>query len=74
MMNDPIQTVVLLDGNQREHVAGLLRHMASYGLSRLSAATVEQACEVADQLYPLSGGPWRPIPPVAPTRKPDLLN
>lgn len=41
-------------------LAGHLRSLSSYGQSLLSSAQVAQACEWADKLYPLPGGPWRP--------------
>jgi hypothetical protein len=41
-------------------LAGHLRSLSSYGQRCLSAAQVEQACEWADKLYPLTDGPWRP--------------
>lgn len=60
MAENKMQRQVVLSERQAIALASTLRATASFGEKLLSPAQVEDACEWADQLYPLPDGPWRP--------------
>ena len=51
---------VVMNEYEAQDLARMMRQIVSYGQKLLSAAQVENACRTADDLYPLSTGPWRP--------------